>query len=107
MNPHSNANPNTRHSPNARNASASEPWIRNPTAKPIAVVIASDQGRTTVSASARQVIDTPPRAGGRRPHAGEQHAGGDEPGHQEVDVADAAGAVDRAAEHVAEDQQEH
>ena len=28
------------------------------------------------------------------------------PGHEEVDVGDAAG-VDRAAEHVAEDQQEH
>ena len=37
--------------------------------------------------------------------AGEEHAGGDEAGHEEVDVGDRAG-VDRAAEHVAEDQQE-
>ena len=37
--------------------------------------------------------------------AGEEHAGGDEAGHEVVDVGDRAG-VDRAAEHVAVDEEE-
>ena len=54
MNTHSNANPNTT-GPNASRASLTEPWIRNPTRKPIAVVIASDHTSTAVSATARPV----------------------------------------------------
>ena len=41
-----------------------------------------------------------------RPHSGEQHARDDEAGDEEVDVVDALG-TDGAAEHEAEDEEEH
>jgi hypothetical protein len=109
MNTHSNANPNTTTSPNAANASSTEPWMRNPTAKPMAVVMVTLHTSTGVSARARpartalrgmgsegsrstnplrQVLGN---AGGRAP-AGEQDDGGDDPWNQKVHIAEAAGA---------------
>ena len=44
---------------------------------------------------------------GRGGHPGEQHAGDDESRDHEVDIAHAVGGADGAAEHVAEDEQEH
>ncbi len=50
MKSHSNANPNTMHNPNAASASESDPWIRKPTAKPIAVVMVRLQVSVAVDA---------------------------------------------------------
>ena len=84
------------------------PWMRNPMAKPIAVVTARPQASSPVSASDRPA-STRPRIG-QRPEAveqavldvlghagggagaGEQHARHHEAGDEEVDVGDAAGA---------------
>ena len=110
------------HSPTAASRPSSEAEVRKPTAKPTAMVTSSPRPASPVSATTRPDDHRHPghgqrtqpveqafgqilgHAGGRR-HPGEQHAGGDEARHQEVDVTDAAG--DGAAEHVAEDEQEH
>src|SRR4029450_9751190 len=59
------------------------------------------QGAEAVDQSLLEVLGD---AGGRA-HAGEQDAGGDEPGYEEVDVVQASGP-ERPAEDVPEDQQE-
>ena len=55
MNIHSNAKPNRTQRPNAASVDGTSVCTRNPTAKPIAAVIASPQVTSAVSASARPV----------------------------------------------------
>ena len=122
MNSHSNANPKTITSPNAASPSIAEPWRLNPTANAIGDGERGAPGEEAVSAIARAASTEPRGIGSERsrsmnpcsrssaiaaavPDAGEQHSGRDEPGHQVVDVGH-PGDVDRAAEHVAVDQEE-
>ena len=94
----------------AASAAPQLPCRRNPTRKPIATVTASPQTWMPVSASARPISTALRGIGSERRraispasmssampadgvHGVEEHAGGDEPGDDEVDVVDAAGVM--------------
>ena len=119
---HSNAKPNTTTRPNAASPSATLPCRRKPTAKPIATVTADaerqDRGvgdrprrehRAARDRQRAQPVDEPLLEvlgrRDRRPDSREQDSRGDEAGHEDSRRT-APSRVDRAAEHVAVDQEE-
>ena len=124
MNIHVKAKPKITQSPTATSESSTEPAGRKPIARPMAAVTTMPHVTSAVSPSARPVASAARGMGSERNrsttprwtssatpaaarHPGEQHAGDDESRDHEVDVAHAVGLADRAAEHVAEDEQEH
>jgi hypothetical protein len=122
MNIHSNANPNKMPSANAATEEPRPACSRKPTAKPLAVVTASDQASRPESGHGSTRHDRRPGNGQRtepveeavldvlghargRAATDKQDGGGDKTRDQEVNVTQPSGA-DGAPEHVAKDKQE-
>src|ERR1700728_2612749 len=109
--------------PSAPTAPPVVPLRRKPPAKPAAVMTTPPHATSAVSAPTRpETMESsrigklrnrskrPPSLSSATPLAAlmplEEHAGDDEPGHQEVHVGEVTRVTDRTAEDVAEDQQE-